>query len=110
MFAGRFPRSKGANRFHLHRIMFTELLRRGLLPSMESVANACDNSMAESFILTLKRELIHRHAWPNRQTARTRFCRVHRGFSTTPDVGTPRSAPQSPSDYEEVRLRGGAVA
>jgi hypothetical protein len=32
------------------------------------------------------------------------------GFSTTPDTGTLRSAPQSPSDYEEVRLRGGAVA
>jgi putative transposase len=31
-----------------------------LLPSMGSVADAYDNSMAESFVSTLKRELIHR--------------------------------------------------
>ena len=40
---------------------------------MGSVADAYDNSMAESFVSTLKRELIHRHSWPNRQTARTAF-------------------------------------
>jgi hypothetical protein len=45
----------------------------GLLPSMGSVADAYDNSMAESFVSTLKRELIHRHSWPNRQSARTAF-------------------------------------
>ncbi len=32
----------------------------GLLPSMGSVADAYDNSMAESFVSTLKRELVHR--------------------------------------------------
>jgi len=32
-----------------------------LLSSMGSVADAYDNSMAESFVSTLKRELIHRH-------------------------------------------------
>ena len=44
----------------------------GLLPSMGSVAYAYDNSdLAESFVSTLKRELIHRHSGPKRQTART---------------------------------------
>jgi putative transposase len=33
----------------------------GLLPSVGSVGDAYDNSMAESFVATLKRELIHRH-------------------------------------------------
>ena len=38
---------------------------------MGSVADTYDNSMAESFVSTLKRELIHRHSWANRQSART---------------------------------------
>ena len=37
---------------------------------MGSVADAYDNSMAESFVSTLKRKLIHRHSWPTRQSAR----------------------------------------
>jgi putative transposase len=46
----------------------------GLLPSMGSVADAYDNSMAESFVSTLKRELIHRHSsWPSCQIARSAF-------------------------------------
>jgi putative transposase len=39
----------------------SRLREEGLLPSMGSVADAYDNSMAESFVSTLKRELIHRH-------------------------------------------------
>jgi putative transposase len=49
----------------------SRLREEGLLPSMGSVADAYDNAMAESFVSTLKRELIHRHSWPKRQTART---------------------------------------
>jgi putative transposase len=49
----------------------SRLREEGLLPSMGSVADAYDNSMAESFVSTLKRELIHRHSWPSRQMART---------------------------------------
>src|SRR3954470_20993245 len=49
----------------------SRLREEGLLSSMGSVADAYDNSMAESFVSTLKRELIHRHSWPSRQIART---------------------------------------
>ena len=76
----------------------SRLKEAGLLPSMGSVADAYDNSMAESFVSTLKRELIHRHSWPNRQTARTAFLQSTSRASTTPAEGTPRSdtlAPQS---------------
>ena len=62
----------------------------GLLPSMGSVADAYDTSMAESFVSTLKRELIHRHSWPGRQRARTAIFEYIEGFSTTPEEGTPR--------------------
>jgi putative transposase len=40
----------------------SRLREEALLPSMGSVADAYDNSMAESFVSTLKRELIHRHS------------------------------------------------
>jgi putative transposase len=40
------------------------LKQAGILPSMGSVGDAYDNAMAESFVSTLKRELIHRNVWP----------------------------------------------
>ena len=76
----------------------SRLKEAGLLPSMGSVADAYDNSMAESFVSTLKRELIHRHSWPNRQTARMAFLQSTSKPSTTPAGDTLRwdtSAPQS---------------
>jgi putative transposase len=36
--------------------------------------------MAESFVSTLKRELIHRHSWANRQTARSAIFEYVEGF------------------------------
>jgi len=87
----------------------SRLREEGLLPSMGSITDAYDNSMAESFVSTLKRELIQRHSWPNRQTARTAIFEYIEAFYNT---RRRRSAlgHLSPSDYEEVRLRGGAVA
>jgi putative transposase len=68
----------------------SRLKEAGLLPSMGSVADAYDNSMAESFVSTLKRELIHRHSWPSPQMVRTAFLQNTSKASTTLDVGTPR--------------------
>jgi putative transposase len=62
----------------------SRLREGGLLPSMGSVADAYDNSMAESFVSTLKRELIHRHSWPNRQSARTAIFEYVEGFYIHP--------------------------
>ncbi len=87
----------------------SRLKEAGLLPSMGSVADAYDNSMAESFISTLKRELIHRHSWPSRQTARTAIFEYVEGFYNTRRRHSALGN-LSPSEYEEVRLRGGAVA
>jgi putative transposase len=85
------------------------LKEAGLLPSMGSVADAYDNSMAESFVSTLKRELIHRHSWPTRQIARTALFEYIEGFYNTRRRHSALGH-MSPSEYEEVRLRGGAVA
>jgi putative transposase len=87
----------------------SRLREEGLLPSMGSVADAYDNSMAESFVSTLKRELIHRHSWLNRQTARTAIFEYIEGFYNTRRRHSALGH-LSPSNYEEVRLRGGAVA
>jgi putative transposase len=81
----------------------------GLLPSMGSVADAYDDSMAESFVSTLKRELVHRHSWPSRQIARTAIFEYIEGFYNTRRRHSALGH-LSPSEYEEVRPRGGAVA
>jgi len=87
----------------------SRLKEAGLLPSMGSVADAYDNSMAESFVSTLKRELVHRHSWPNRQRARTAIFEYIEGFYNTRRRHSALGQ-LSPSDYEGVKLRGGAVA
>jgi putative transposase len=85
------------------------LKEAGLLPSMGSVADAYDNSMAESFVSTLKRELIHRHSWPSRQRARTAIFEYIEGFYNTKRRHSALGH-LSPSEHEEAKLRGGAVA
>jgi putative transposase len=76
---------------------------------MGSVADAYDNSMAESFVSTLKRELIRRQSWPNRQIARTAIFEYIEGFYNTRRRHSALGN-VSPREYEEVSLRGGAVA
>ena len=87
----------------------SRLKEAGLLPSMGSVADAYDNSMAESFVSTLKRELIHCHSWPTRQSVRVAifeyieaFYNIRRRHSALGHL--------SPVEYEEARMKGAAVA
>ncbi len=87
----------------------SRLREEGLLPSMGSVADAYDNSMAESFVSTLKRELIHRHSWPNRQVARSAIFEYIEGFYNTRRRHSALGH-LNPSEYEEARMGGGAVA
>jgi putative transposase len=86
----------------------SRLKEAGLSPSMGSVADAYDNSVAESFVSTLKRELIHRHSWPSRQVVRTAIFEYIEGFYN-PRRRHSALGNLSPSEYEEVRLRGGAA-
>lgn len=87
----------------------SRLREEGVLPSMGSVADAYDNSMAESFVSTIKRELIHRHSWPSRQIARSAIFEYIEGFYNTRRRHSALGH-LSPSEYEEARMRGGAVA
>ena len=88
----------------------SRLREEGLLPSMGSVADAYDNSMAESFVSTLKRELIRRHSWPTRRTARMAIFEYIEGFYNTRRRRHSALGHLSPSEYEEVRLGGDDVA
>jgi putative transposase len=55
----------------------------GLLPSMGRVGSAYDNALAESFVATLKTELLYRNAWPTRQVVRTAIFEYIEGFYYT---------------------------
>ena len=49
----------------------------GLLPSMGRAGSAYDNALAESFVATLKTELLYRSSWPSRQVVRTAIFEAH---------------------------------
>ena len=75
-----------------------------IVPSMGRVGTAYDNALAESFVATLKTELLYRNAWPTRQAAKTAifeyiecFYNSRRRHSALGHL--------SPIEYEEDRLR-----
>jgi putative transposase len=75
----------------------------GLLPSMGRVGSAHDNALAESFVATLKTELLYRNAWPTRQAARTAIFEYIEGFYNTRRRHSALGY-LSPAEFEEVRL------
>ena len=54
----------------------------GIVPSMGRVGSAYDNALAESFIATLKSELLYRHSWPTRESVRTAIFEYLEDFTT----------------------------
>jgi transposase InsO family protein len=85
------------------------LKEAGLVPSMGSVADAYDNALAESFVSTLKRELLHRHPWPSREGVRAGIFEYIECFYN-PRRRHSSLGQMSPVDYEQARMKGAAVA
>lgn len=85
------------------------LKETGLLASMGSVADAYDNALAESFIASLKTELLYRRPWSTRESVRIATFEY---IETFYNRGRRHSALGylSPMDYEEVRIGEEAVA
>ena len=81
----------------------------GILPSMGRVGSAGDNAMAESFVSTLKVELIHRQPWPTMEAARTAIFEYLEAFYNRRRLHSALSY-QSPADYEEDTMEGEVVA
>jgi putative transposase len=75
----------------------------GLVPSMGRVGSAYDNALAESFVATLKAELLYRSSWPTRQAARTAIFEYIEGFYNTRRRHSALGYLSS-AEFEEVRL------
>ena len=76
----------------------------GIIPSMGRVGSAYDNALAESFIATLKTELLYRHSWPTRESARTAIFEYLEGFYNRYRLHSALGY-RSPADFEEGRMR-----
>ena len=81
----------------------------GIMPSMGRTGTALDNAMAESFIATLKTELVHRRRFPDREVARSAIFEYLEGFYNRRRLHSALSY-LSPADYEEATMEGAAVA
>jgi putative transposase len=86
-------------------LSFGKTLKDGrLVPSMGRVGSAYDNALAESFVATLKTELLYRSSWPTRQVVRTAIFEYIEGFYNTRRRHSALGH-LSPAKFEEVRLR-----
>lgn len=85
------------------------LKEAGLLPSMGSVADAYDNALAESFVATLKSELLHRRSWPTRERLRVAIFEYVEGFYNRKRRHSALGY-LSPAEYEEGRMSEVTVA
>jgi len=81
----------------------------GLVPSMGRVGSAYDNALAESFVATLRTELLYRNAWPTRQVAKTAIFEYIEGFYNTHRRHSALGH-LSPAEFEEVRMEVGDAA
>jgi putative transposase len=82
----------------------------GIVPSMGRTGTALDNAMAESFIATLKTELlVHRRRFPDREVARSAIFEYLEGFYNRRRLHSALGY-KSPVSYEEATMEGVAVA
>ncbi len=91
-------------------LSFAERLREvGIMPSMGRTGSALDNAMAESFVSTLKAELVGRLEFPSRQAARTAVFEYLETFYNTRRLHSSLGY-MSPADFEEDRMEEARVA
>ena len=91
-------------------LSFSERLREvGITPSMGRTGSALDNAMAESFVSTLKAELVSRMEFPTRQAAKTAIFEYLETFYNTRRLHSSLGY-RSPADFEEDRMGEARVA
>jgi putative transposase len=81
----------------------------GIVPSMGRTGSALDNAMAESFVSTLKAELVDRNRFPTREAAKVAIFEYVEGFYNRNRRHSSLGY-ASPSDYEEATMKEVAVA
>lgn len=85
------------------------LAEAGAVPSMGSVADPYDNALAESFVATLKREVLDGVSWSTRESVRSAVFDYIEIFYNRRRLHSALGY-QSPADYEEVRMGNGVAA
>jgi transposase InsO family protein len=91
-------------------LSFSERLREvGFKPSMERTGSALDNAMAESFVSTLKAELVNRMEFPTRLATKTAIFEYLETFYNTRRLHSSLGY-KSPADFEEDRMQETRVA
>jgi putative transposase len=91
-------------------LSFSERLKEvGIKPSMGRTGSALDNAMAESFVSTLKTELVGRLEFPTRQAAKTAIFEYLETFYNTRRLHSSLGY-MSPADFEEGRMEEVRVA
>ena len=89
---------------------FSERLREiGITSSMGRTGSALDNAMAESFVSTLKAELVSRIKFPSRQAAKSAIFEYLEAFYNTRRLHSSLGY-RSPTDFEEGRMGEAKVA
>ncbi len=81
----------------------------GIVPSMGRTGSALDNAISESFVSTLKCELIHRRRFPSREAARSAVFEYLEAFYNRRRLHSSLGY-VSPKAYEETTREGAAVA
>lgn len=81
----------------------------GIIPSMGRTGTALDNAMAESFVSTLKAELVSRMEFPTRRAAKTAIFEYLEAFYNTRRLHSALGY-RSPADFEEDRIEKANVA
>lgn len=81
----------------------------GIVASMGRVGSALDNAISESFVSTLKSELVSRVELPTRQIARTTLFEYLESFYNRRRLHSSLGY-RSPADFEEDRLREAGAA
>jgi putative transposase len=81
----------------------------GIIPSMGRVGSALDNAISESFVATLKSELVSRARFPSRQAAKTAIFEYLEAFYNTRRLHSSLGY-RSPASFEEDRMREASVA
>ena len=91
-------------------LSFSERLREvGITPSMGRTGSALDNAMAESFVSTLKAELVSRMEFPSRQAAKTAIFEYLETFYNSRRMHSALGY-RSPAEFEEYRMGEASVA
>lgn len=81
----------------------------GIVPSMGKVGSALDNAISESFVATLKVELVHRRRFPTREAARSAIFEYLEAFYNRRRLHSSLGY-MSPESYEDLEAKEVAVA